>query len=100
MSKRRYTITTLQAGQLRAYADTTYVHQIMFEWQGMEGFKNKDAPFVPNKMDNEEIVRYHVKHFSGWTEDSEGDWASTRLEYLKRIDDSTWEWKTRAAFTD
>lgn len=100
MSKRRYTITTLQAGQPRPYAPTISVHQIYFEWQGMAGFRDKNAPFVPAEMDNEDIVRHHAKHFSGWTEKDEGDWASTRLVYLKRIDEATWEWKTEAAFTD
>ena len=100
MSKRRYTITTLQAGQRRPYAPTTYVHQIFFEWQEMAGFSYPDAPFVPATMDNEDIVRRHAKHFSAWEEDGEGDWASTRLEYLRRVDESTWEWKTTAAFTD
>lgn len=100
MSKRRYTVEILAAGQPRAYADTIYRARISYEWQGMAGFKDKNAPFVRNEMTEERIVRRDAKHFYGWTEKEEGDWASTRLEYLKMIEPGIWEWQTRAALTD
>lgn len=100
MSKRRFTIETLAAGQARPYADTVHRYRLVFEWQGMEGYKNKDAPFIPHAVDNEDFARSYCKLFGGWTEDAEGDWASTRLEYIKQIEPHIWEWQTRAAYDD
>ena len=65
----------------------------------MEGFKNKDAPFVPSVVEDYTAKRHAKMHY-GWTEKDEGDWASTRLSYFKKIAPGTWEWETRAAFTD
>lgn len=98
MSDRRYTVKCLAAGQARAYARTVYRYQITYEWQGMEGFKNPDALFVINDKMMEESVRRDAKHFCGWTEANEGDWASTRLVYLKKTAPGVWEWEIKAEF--
>lgn len=102
MSKHRYTIETLASGQPRPYADSIYRHRITYEWQGPFSLKGeaKDAPFILCEKMNEQIVRRDCKHFSGWMEEGEGDWASTRLVYLKQVSPGVWEWETRAAYTD
>jgi hypothetical protein len=102
MSKRRFTHEVLAAGQLRPYADSIYRNRITFEWQGMEGFKSKDAPFIPAPTDNEDYVRRLAKTLSGWSEptDENFNWASTKLDYLKPIEPHVWEWQTSEAYTD
>lgn len=100
MSKRRVTIEILAAGQPRAYADTIHRRRILYEWQGLEGFKDKNAPFVRLDLTHREIVEGDAMHYGGWVPEGEGDWASTRLKYLKMIEPGLWEWETVSPFTD
>ena len=100
MSKRRLTFEVLRGGQLRPYADTVHHYRLIYEWQGMEGFKDKDATFVRQNVTREDIARRDAKHLGSWTEKGEGDWASTRLDWLKMIEPGLWEWHTTSAYTD
>lgn len=102
MRKHRYTIETLASGQPRPYADTIRRHRITYEWQGMEGYKNIDAPFVLCENMHEQLVRRDCHHFSGWTErtDPAFGFHSTRLNYLKQVSLGVWEWETCEPFID
>jgi len=109
MSKDRVTYETLTAGQPRPYADSIYRYRIYFEWQGMAGYKDKNAPFVPrDKMvatSNPHalaMVTKFAKAFSGWSEPTDHgfDWASTKLDYIKEVGPGVWEFQTSSAYTD
>lgn len=113
--KWRYTVTSLRAGQPRAYADSEYLSRLLFEMQDWR--QGADGPFVPLGTIGEGLKKtpegwpeLHIepngmiynrcKHFSGWAELGEGDWASTRLVYIKQVGPGEVEWLTRAAYTD
>jgi len=99
MSARRITVDTIGGGQ-RPYGPTVRRYRIIYEWQGMAGYKNKDAPFVRAEHANEELVRRDAKHFGGWTDELDGDHFSTRLTYFKMVEPGMWEWETSAAYDD
>ena len=97
---RRFTIEVLKSGQERAYADTVNRYRITFEvvpWGNPP-----PTEFQPWEYEEEKWVKPYAKFFGGWAEQGEGDWASTRLVYLKKVPDTVgvWEWETRATFTD
>lgn len=99
MSKRRITVNILQSGQLRPYADTTTRGTIFIEWQGMVGFKDKDAPFIPWDTLSDEIVKNVYSHLvRSWKET--GDWTEPKLKKFEKIGEATWEVLVSEAYTD
>lgn len=105
MSARRYTVTTLAAGQPRPYADSRHHMRVAFEWQGMEGFSNPDAPFVPSDGMSEAAVRLILPGLQcGFTpktaKDEDCQWFDTRLDWLKQVSPGVWEFHTTSPYTD
>jgi hypothetical protein len=104
VSKDRITIETLAAGQPRPYADTVRHVRVTFEWQGMEGYKDKDAPFVPRDKFSEETVRRMLAGVAGFTaktaKDPDCNWFDTRLDWLKSTGPGVWEFHTTSPYTD
>jgi hypothetical protein len=102
MSKERITVVCVAAGQPGPYADTVYTYRVLFEWQGIPGYRNPDAPFVPRDGLDEERVRRHCRAICGWYEhgDPQANWSSPFLDYLKKIGPGEWEFSVREAFTD
>jgi len=99
MSKTRITVTIIQSGQLRPYADTTYHGTIFIEWQGMAGYKNKDAPFVPWDGLSDKVVKDRYSHLvHDWTES--GDWWGSKLTKFSKIGVALWEVIVTEAYTD
>lgn len=49
-----------------------------------------DRSFFPVDF-AESYVDQEARHFFGWAPRGEGDWASHRLKYLRRIDVGLWE---------
>lgn len=99
----RITVETLQAGQLRAYADTTRHVRITFE------HKDWKAPhdWLPREITEEEVraIAPHLK--CGWTdfdytkaEHSMENYFRTRLDWLRKVSKGVWEFHTTSAYTD
>lgn len=102
MSKRRITVDTLKAGQPRPYADTITHVRVTFEWQGVAGFSDKDAPYVPqDKFWNEARVRETLPGLCcGFPSKPPEGWWSTRLDWLKEVSPGVWEFHATTPFTD
>ena len=67
--KTRCTVETLAAGQPRPHADSRYHYRITVEWQGLAGYKDANAPFVPRPELSEEIVRPILRALvGGWSD--------------------------------
>ncbi len=102
MSKRRITIEVLSSGQPRPYADSRHHVRVVFEWQGIPGFGDKNAPFIPDPT-SEQHVRAVLPHLQcGFLEKvaKDSEWYETRLDFLKEIEPGTWEFRTTSPFTD
>jgi hypothetical protein len=119
VSKRRITTEIIASGQPRPYADSIGHARVSFEWQGMEGFSNKEAPFVPNYMSEEAARRILPGLQAGFTAKTakECEWYETRLDWLRPVDGkpasetlpggsptqtvaSVWEFHTTSPYTD
>lgn len=109
MSKRRYTVEVIAAGQPRPYADTIRHVRVTLEWQGMEGFRNKDAPFVPSENLTEEAIKMLLPGLqAGFTDyiydpkvDASMDaYFRTRLDWLRQIEPGVWEFHTTSPYDD
>lgn len=98
MSKARYTVETLQAGQPRAYADSVYHYRVTIEWQGLEGYKNKDAPFKLHDW-SPDIVKSKLRSLThNWKDDPK--WWEPKLDYIKRISEGVYEVRIIQAYND
>lgn len=100
MSKHRYTVEVLRSGQPRPYADSRYAARVTLEWQGMSGYKDKNAPFVPWIIKENQAREYLRKIPCGFTDAEPEGWWSTRLSYLREIEPGVWEFETITPFTD
>lgn len=99
MSKSRYTVEILQGGQPRPYADSIYRGILTVEWQGMEGYKDKNAPFIPHDDLREEIVKSRYSRLvHDWHEEPE--WFQPRLTSFKKVGAGQWEVTVVEAYTD
>lgn len=94
----------LASGQPRPYADSINRVRVTFLWQGIPGYKNPDAPFVPDPSYSDAHkgrVETALKGMMvGYTDTPPEGWWSTRLEYLKMTAPSVWEFQTRDPYTD
>lgn len=102
MSKDRITVECLATGQPRPYADTFHTYRLMFEWQGMEGCRNPNAPFIPRDKLAESTVKRYARAIYNWTEEGDAyhDWASPHLQYLKNVGPGIWEFSVKEEYTD
>lgn len=99
----RYRVDYLAAGQPRAYADT--IHHVrltidhFFAWLG-----NPDDPrseWKPNDTWTEEEVRKLLPHLRcGFPEKPPANWASKRLDWIKKTGPGVWEFHTTSPYTD
>lgn len=88
MSKTRVTIDILSAGQ-KPYGSTKYTGNIFLEHQGVPGYSDKNAPFVPWDTANDEVVRLKYTHMiHGWKD--KPDWFEPRLTYFAKVAPATW----------
>lgn len=116
MSKRRYTVETLAAGQPRPYADSIHHVRVTFEWNG---WAEDDAELEPNFISEDAARRQLLTLSCGFLEKTkvEAHWADTRLDWLKPIGGkpaseviphgdpnqicaSVWEFHTTSPYTD
>lgn len=105
--KRRITYEVLAAGQPRPYADSITRARVTFESQGIEGYKDPDAPFKPDPYfsdTHEDRVRAVLRHLPvGFVDAVPEGWWSTRLDYLRTVKTETggtWEFQTTSPYTD
>lgn len=99
MSKERYTVETLSAGQPRPYADSIYLYRVTIEWQGMQGYKDKDAPWVTRPELSTSVVALILRGLCGGWHDEPGMFGR-RLEYMKHLGDGMWEVKIVEPYDD
>jgi hypothetical protein len=106
MSKYRYTVETLKAGQPRPYADTIahvrVTMEVMQTWRG-------STEWEPNPATNTEWVYPILKGLCcGFTDfvydpktmPSQDAYFRTRLDWCKMVEPGVWEFHTTSAFTD
>lgn len=99
----RIHIKWLQHGQAGAYQDTMRIAQFFFEWipYALEpGTKKAKTEFEPYDTDSQELILQWAGGWLHWTPEGEGDWASPRLDYCKKVGPGRWEIAVREAFTD
>ena len=99
-SVQRITITTLEAGQPRPYADSRYRYRIEIEWQPTT---TKDVPEIVRwtgesllvhavsiawyHAGNMTAVRSTVSYRKGWTVDrTKPEWHESRITEVKEIE--------------
>lgn len=111
MSKYRYTVETLAAGQPRAYADTIHHVRVTFEQNVPWGEDPaKRNTWQPKANMTEEAVKSKLKNlmcgFTDFKYPAEGVERSmenhyrTRLDWLKEVEPGIWEFHTTSPFTD
>jgi hypothetical protein len=91
MSKERITVETLRAGQPRPYADSIYHYRVTIEWQGLVGYKNPDAPFVPRPQLAQRIVDRILYGLCGPWQELGNDPFQRRLDRKEMTAPGVWE---------
>jgi hypothetical protein len=99
----RYLVEVLQSGQSRAYADTTRHVRLtidtFFAWLGDP--KDERSHWKPNDSWKDEEIRALLKLLKcGFTDAVPENWASTRLDWIKKTAPGVWEFHTTSAYTD
>lgn len=103
---RRYTISTLAAGQPRPYADTIHHVRVTMEWVPWGG----EREWTPDPANNLEAIKDRLAGlccgFTDFTyppkdrEATTEDYFRTRLDWLRNTAPGVWEFHTTSPFTD
>lgn len=99
----RYVVEILASGQPRPYADTINHVRItidyFFAWLGNP--KDQQSEWRVNDTWTEEELRKLLPHLRcGFPDKPPENWASTRLDWLRKISPGVWEFHTTSAYTD
>lgn len=99
----RMTVEVLQSGQTRRYGDTIHTYRVFFEHcsEIRKGPVNTTPPndtFEPVEWYQGLIERY-LRGIYNWTNPEEGNWASPRLDYLRKVSPGLWEFSVREEYT-
>lgn len=93
-------IETIRSGQPRAYADHERVYTVKIEHELLYGpNKGQRVPWdyaTPEEFQQSQFAKLG----GGWVDEGEGDWASTRLVRITKLEPGKFQVHTRAAFTD
>ena len=98
----RMTVEVVASGQARRYADTVQQYRVLFEWcswirKGPVQTTPPNDSYEPVEWD-QSVVEKHLRAIYGWEDN--GDWASPKLDFLRKVAPGTWEFKVRETYTD
>ena len=96
--KERITLEILSAGQPRAYATSIYRGIFTIEWHGMDGYKNKDAPFVPRDVCEGVVKSCYARMLHGFSENTE--WHEARITKIDNLAPGRWEIEIKQPYLD
>ena len=98
---RRFTFTTLKAGQARAYGPSRRETSVLVEWRGIDG--KEDWRLHPEL--SEEIVQQVARGFSPWEDpdpeavDAMTEHFKTKLKFFRNSGPGEWLFRTESAYT-
>lgn len=94
----RITISEITGGQKRPYADSEYSGHLLIEWQGIEGYKEPNAPLKPWAELNEVIVRKYAQLIHPFKVNPE--WHEPRLTLLQNTGPGEWDVVIKQPYLD
>jgi hypothetical protein len=94
----KMTVVCLQAGQLRAYADTLHTYRVFFHWLPYKAAATKlwePAPWA----ENEALILPKLRAVHPWEDDPKNPFQP-RLDFARKVGPGVWEFSVREEYTD
>ena len=98
MNIHRVTCQHIRSGQAGPYQDSFREAILTIESQGMDGYKDANAPLVPWEPHESIVKQYAKAHVGHWEDNPE--WHQARLDKFEKIGPGKWRIVIREPYLD